>query len=278
MKLAAAAVYFDRLPVYDAYTGRRLFYGQFDLFDDSKRDAVNVQRRTLSVVPGTALPARFAVKAADQYWITGTAHNLDTFGATAIRDKLTLHRAHGLGTVRTPGQVIGNTGGTSMYFGLAWMKDWKEVEHTSQVFAYYELYVATSETVGADAYIELDGKVFRTRGAYTSEAGFKVLESDDLGATKVTVTVTAPGTYNPATDVISSSSASYPALLVRFAVDFLYEQQSAPKHEKGDVALLVRKTDVPTIKSNDTVTIAGVVHTVLSKQTESDCWNLHVRP
>ena len=278
MKLELAARYFDRLPVYDAYTNAELFKGQFDLFDDSKRDAVNVQRRTMSVVPAVSMPARLAVKAANQFWVVGNISHGDTFMASILRAKYTLHRAAGLAKLRTPGQVIADAGGSTAYAGLAWMKDWKEGEHSSKVFAYYEVYFSIAEAVVEGTFLELDGKVFRVRGVYTSESGFRVAESDDLGAARVSVTFSGPGTYDPTTDTLTSTPAAVAALLVRYAADYEYETQASVKRQEGDQVFLVRKATVPAVKAGDTLTHAGRVYRVISVSSESDCWNLTGRP
>jgi hypothetical protein len=278
VKLAAAARHFDRLPVYDAYSDRQLFKAQFDLFDDSKRDAVNIQRRTLSVAPLTSMPARLAIRAGDEHWLVGSMPHSDTWMSGLIRTKYTLHKALGLATVRTPGQVIGNTGGASLYAGLAWMKDWKEVEFSSRVFPYYEVYLASSEAVTPDQFIELGGKIFRSRAVYLSEAGFKVAEADDISAARTSVTYKGPGTYSPTTDTFSGTSAVLPALHVRYAANFDYDQPSAAKRAAGDIVLLVTKAALPTAKIGDEVTYDSVLHKVISIETESDCWNLTARP
>lgn len=278
MKLTAAATYFDRLPVYDAYSNKELFEAQFDLFDDSKRDAVNIMRRTLSVAPLTSMPARLAIKAASQHWIVGRNPNNDTFMRGLIRTKYTVQLAHGLALLRTAGEVITNTGGSAAYAGLAWMKDWKEVEYSSRVYPYYEVYFAYGEPLTPDQFIELDGKIFRSRGVYLSEAGFQVVEADDLQTARVSVSYTGPTTYDPSTDTFSGSTSTVPALNVRYAADFLYEQPSVLKRQPGDLVLLVRKTDVSSPKPDDGIVFSSKSYKVISVESESDCWNLTVRP
>lgn len=278
MKLAGAARYFDRLPVYDAYTNRELFKGQFDLFDDSKRDAINVMRRTLSVPPMTVVPPRHAVRAASQHWIIGRNANNDTFMSGLIRTKYTVQLAAGLATVRTPGEVIGNSGGTQMYAGLGWMKDWKEIEHSSRVYPYYEVYVAAAEPLAPDAYIELEGKVLRARGTYVSEAGFLVAESDDLQGARVSISYRARSVYNPATDTVTTTPVTTPALNVHYTANYRREQPSAPKREPGDLIILVRKVDVAAAKAGDQLVLGTRAYNVISVEDESDCWNLTVRP
>jgi hypothetical protein len=49
MRLSTAARFFDRTLFKDAFVPTTTFRGQFDLYDDSKRDGVTVARRVLSV-------------------------------------------------------------------------------------------------------------------------------------------------------------------------------------------------------------------------------------
>lgn len=71
LKLSAAASYFDRTPVVDAYTGAVICYGQVDPYDESKRDAGAAYRRVLSVAPGQVLPAHGAVSVLGMTWLVG---------------------------------------------------------------------------------------------------------------------------------------------------------------------------------------------------------------
>ena len=71
MRLADAASYFDRVVCADAFTPFEEFKGQFDLFDDSKRDGVTVDRRVLSCSSAVTVPTRRVVLAMGEYWIVG---------------------------------------------------------------------------------------------------------------------------------------------------------------------------------------------------------------
>ena len=71
MKLAAAAVYFDRDSVYDGYTGTLLFEAQFASYDGSQPDGSFSRRRTISAGPSIAHPARSVVTVHGEKWIVG---------------------------------------------------------------------------------------------------------------------------------------------------------------------------------------------------------------
>lgn len=280
MRLANAAKYFDRLTVYDGYSGMSSFKAQFDLFDDARRDAVGILRRVLSVANTVTVPARLVVECPiGKRWVVGAEQHLDTFGDAVIRKKYVVQSADNLIYLRTPGQVISGVGGTAVYGGFAWMKDWKEAEFGSKTHPYYEIFVSIAETVLPGTYlVNDDGRVFRARSTYTSEAGFLVVESDELEGAVKALTVTGPGTFNPTLDTVTGSPIAGYGLVMRFSANFEYLQESAIKRQEGDVIALVPKSSFATVKTNDKVLIGAESYVVLAVVSDQDCWRLHLRP
>ncbi len=279
MRLVNAAKHFDRLSVFDGYSGRHLFRAQFDLYDDSMRDAVSVQRRILSTPVDAVMPSRRVITVDGlSRWIAGTVSNTDYFNSSPIRVKHILHLANGIARVRSPGQTVQQQGGLDAYASLAWMKDWKEVEYSNSAYSYYDVYFAKGESVQAGHFIELDGLLLRCRNTYLSEGGFLIAEADDVSGTRQPLTYRARSAYDPVTDVYSVGASEITALVMRFSVDYEYARQAAPKREAGDLVALVRKVDVVSPKAGDVVTLSTVPYQVLSLATEGDCWRLHLRP
>lgn len=278
MRLFNAARFFDRLEVRDAYSGKFLFRGQFDVFDDSERDAIGIQRRTLSVTPGVKLPSRYALEAPTGiHWIAGALGNVDVFSNSSIREKYTLHRAVGLARVYTPGNLILDGASVSAYAGSAWLKDWREESVSSDAYPYYELFFGASENVQVGDYVLLNGDTYRVRSTYRSEAGFLVAEADDLAAAKTTITLLRK-TYDPLTDLETENPEEVGALVFRFLANYRYLQSSAPKFEPGDYVCLVPKATAASLSEGSEVQYAGRTFRAISIDTESDCWRLHLRP
>ena len=281
MKLQNAAHHFDKMPVYDAYTGTKLFNAQIGPYDDSKRDALNVLRRIISTRADSLPPTRRAVRTVDRengdVWILGLA-NHDVFLRERIRAKWIAQRAHGLFSIRTPAQAIAGTGGTAAYAGLAWLKDWKDPEYGSRTFPYYEIYFAPGEPVEPGSYLVVGTQTFRVRGTYSAESLMLVAECDELPATRQLVTLVTKASYSPTTDSTATTSASVPALVMRFMVNYEFQQESAPKREEGDMVVLIDKSDQPTAPVGSTVYINGRSYRTLSAVSEADAWRLHVRP
>lgn len=279
MRLLNAAKHFDKLEVRDAYSGKALFKAQFDLFDDSERDAIGIQRRTLSVAPDTTMPARYAVDApVGVKWVVGSLSNADTFLNKKIREKYTVQRVAGLARICTPSQVIAGTGGSEAYAGLAWLKDWREESVSSAAYPYYEIYFGLNEAVRPGDYVVLNGDVFRVRSSYKSEAGFKVAEADDLDAGVTSITITTSASFVPSTDSFTEATATIQALVVRFQANYEYQQDAAERFAPGDVSMLVSKATVVAAPLGAQVLYDGFIYRVLSAVTESDCWRLHLRP
>lgn len=278
MKLSAVARYFDRLPVYDAYTGKLLFKGQLDLYDQTKRDSVAFARRVLSFKPGTTLPLRSVLlTGAQEVFLLGGVTQTDTWGSDALRVSRVLHKVSGLAALRTPGQMVGNTGGSTAYCGKAWLKDWKDPESSSVAYPYYEMYFALDEPVQEGLFIELDSEIFRARSTYESEAGFLVAEADRLDGARVTVSYETASAYNPASDVVTSSAGSIPAIIMRYRAAYENVRASAVKPLPGDLVGYVRKSDV-TAKAGDTLVFGALRCSVLSVESDNDAWHVHIRP
>lgn len=279
MRLANAASYFDKVQVYDAYTGRELFTAQLDLYDDSERDAVSVQRRVISTPIDAVMPARRAIKVSGVPYIVGGTENADLFFDYRIRTKYILQRAVGMSYIRTPGQVVSAAGGVQAYAGLAWMKDWKESDYSNRAYPYYELFFGLGETVGAGSFLEVEGLTLRVRSMYRSEAGFVVAESDDITGARKAVTYTTYSAYDPTTDALTTSTIGIMGLVLPFFMsDFEYLRQSSPKRDEGDRICLVKKTDVAAPKSGDILVADTTSYRIMTAASESDCWRLHLRP
>lgn len=280
MRLKNAARYFDRLTAYDGYSGVAAFKAQFDLFDDSKRDAAGVMRRILSTADGVTIPARRVIECpVGSHWIVGEDPHLDTFDEYVIRRKYILQAANKLTYIRTPGQVLAGSGGIAAYAGYAWAKDWKENEYGSKTFPYYEAYFSRSEAVAPGAYLVTGTNLYRVRSVYDSEGGFRVAESDELGAAVKTLSITGPGVLNPVTDTITAPVPTVaPGIVMRFTANFEYQQESAIKRQEGDLVVLVTKLSFPTLKVGDKVDDGVIDYTVLAIASEADCWRLHCRP
>jgi hypothetical protein len=276
--LAQAASYFDLTVCTDAYSPFSAFYGQMDVFDDSKRDGVTVDRRVLSVAPTVVIPARRVVTIANEQWIVGVGQ-ADHFQGAKIRDKYVLHKSDGAVAIGTPAQHL-KGGTTSSYGAHLWVKDSKEMEVSSTLRSFLNIYLSTTEAPLPGHIISLLGRYNLVRNVFLSAAGFQVAECNQLASdTLQAATYTARTGYNQATDAFTEGTPkSLNLFKARFQDDYEYASKAADKMEPGDMRVLIAAADVATPAANDKVTIAGVVWKVITPEAEgATTWNLHLR-
>ena len=276
MRLADAAAHFDNTLCADAFAPTTQFYGQLDLYDDSRRDGSTVVRRILSVAPSVAIPARRALTIDGEQWLVG-GFQADSFAGSAVRHKYVLHRADGAATIQSVAQAL-STGGTPTYGAKLWVKDFKEVDVSSKLFAFVNIYLPTPETVVEGQLIALGGRLHFVRNTFVSAAGFLVAESDELASDALTTGSYAVATYAPATDTNTlAAGVAVNVLQTRYQDDYRYQNQVEPRFKEGDIKAFVTKAAIATAKSGDQLTIgatAWLVHSVLDEGTS---WGLHLR-
>ena len=108
------ACHFDDIQATDSYTGATLFKAQYSSFNEAAKDGTITKRRTMSVRPGTILPARRAVNFLSETWIIGDGNSDGIYG-TAIRTAYWMKKSTGLANLLTPAQVCNSASGTSLH-------------------------------------------------------------------------------------------------------------------------------------------------------------------
>jgi hypothetical protein len=277
MDLAAVASYFDRTICTDTFTWSEWFYGQLDLFDDSRRDGATVVRRILSVAPDVIMPARRVLTIHDEQWLVGT-NEFDSFQGSVIRDKYVLHRADGECTVQTVAQAL-STGGTATYAGKVWIKDAKEPGQSSTFEGFFNLYLPPSESVEAGQILGLGGRLHLARNCFVSVAGFLAVEVDELPVDALVSGTFIPRAYAPLTDLNTSGTpVTVNVLRLRWQNDYAYPTAAAEKFAEGDIKGLVRKAALAApAKPNDLLTLPDGSWQVVAIADEDLCWGLHLR-
>lgn len=277
MKLAAAASYFDRQQFSDAYSAAKLFKGQFDLYDDSKRDGLPTERRTFSTKACSSMPARRVVQVGTFQWIVG-GPNPDYFDACQIRTGWVANQVEGLATVVTLSQAIAGTGGFTAYSARSWLKETKEISESSQVYAQYELVFASTEPIAANQIVTLNAKPHLVRATYAGQAGFTKALVDEISYNPyVSISWNLSSVIDPVTELfIGGTVTGAPALLLRWQSSFEYRSEASPKFVAGDEMLITRASD-GTPKTGFNVTLEGASWRVLAIAPVGDCYRLHLR-
>lgn len=276
MRLLDAARRFDRTEFQDAYSGESLFFGQLDVFDDSRRDAYGVERRILSVAPGIRMPARRVIcePGRDEAWLVGTCQP-DYFNGQEIRNKYVLHRADGLAYLKTPSQALAGDEGVRAYANAAWLKDAKQQDEASTAPGMYGVFLAKPESLALDTVILLGDQTFWVRGRYGSSAEFLVAEVEDVTGSLQAVQY-GVAVYDPVADSNSITPRSVQAFVLRWQALYQNTSEAALKAERGDRVVVVRKADVPAPKVGDKV-VGAQPWTVRAIEGRGDVWALQVR-
>lgn len=274
MKLKNAAKYFDRTIFADAYDLLRTFQGQFDVFDDSKRDGLTIERRIISVGPDVVVPARRTVVADGVTWMFGDAAR-DYFKGESIRHKYVAHQATELVSVKTLAQALAGSAGLQAWASRVWIKAAKEVESSSDVTDVFDIYFSPTEAVPEGSLILMAGRWHIVRSLYQSAGGLLVALADELPEPVVTTCTFKDRTYNPVTDSYTAADSTVPVVRIRWQSHFRYPNRGSDKYKPGDISLVFSKTVTPT--TADKVTVGGISYNVLSVLDEGSTWLVHAR-
>lgn len=274
MKLANAARHFDKQVFTDAY-GTSTFNGQMNLFDDSVRDGLTVERRIISVAPTVVIPARKTVKMDGQTWILGDAAR-DYFKASSIRHKYVAHLATDLAAARTFEQQLMAQAGLAVWTSRVWVKGSKEIEISSEITNVYDLYFASTEALSEGMLVQMGGQYHLIRSLYPSTGGFLVALVDALEGSVVTTASFSQRVYQPLTDTYQTTPIVVSALFLRWQSHFRYPRVGVDRFKAGDKVAIVLKSAI-TPKAGDAVTVAGQAFTVKAVLDEGTCWGLHLR-
>lgn len=276
MDLHEAACFFDDTQVYDDL-GTPLFLAQLDLYDDSKRDGVGVDRRLLSMAPANEalLPASRLVKVVGQHWVVGEVQR-DTFQGEAIRHKAVLQRADESVVWGTPGQILAAVGLTTSLTGMVWTKEAKHETTTSDVRAMYTLYVAEAFAgLQPGNYARLRGTLCRVRSRYLTAGGFGAVEMFETSPGSERVVDYASRVFDGAAGSYTTTTLPDVAVLVLEAFEDYTITQADARIEKADKQVLVAKAAVATPKTGDSL---GGLGRVAAITDAGDCWQLQVCP
>lgn len=274
MRLIAAARAFDKEVIADAYNPGTTFKAQFDLFDDSRRDGMTIERRIISVSPTVSMPARRTVSYDGLTWLIGDSQR-DYYRGAAIRHKYVAHQATELVTPRTFSQALAGAGGTPAWAARVWVKGSKEIDISSDITDVFDIYFSPSETVSENMLVTMGGRTHLVRSTYPSSAGLLVALADELPDPVVTTAVLTNRTYLPTSDTYSVDPVTVACIRLRWQSHFRYPVRGTERFKPGDVAMIVLKS-AATPKAGDPVVVSGETYTVQRVLDEVDCWSLHL--
>lgn len=275
MRLADVANHFDNMPCLDGYNpSTPLFYGQFGVYDDSMRDGLTVERRILSVAPGTTPPAHRVVQSMNKRWVMGD-YAPDHYTSYEIRHKYIAHQADGLATVKTIAETLAAQAGRAVYMGMVYVKSAREIEVSSGRFEEYNAYCSITESIPERTMIQLNGAWHLVRTSFRSAAGFRVSSVSELETYPIETATLKARTFNPVTEGYAETSSTVTAIRVRWQDAFEYLMKSSEPYLRGDLQCFLAKSVA--VKAEDSLTLSDGVWKVLTVLDEGTYWSLHVR-
>lgn len=271
--LFAVACHFDDISVTDAYTGAAAFQGQFSSFNESAPDGTVAKKRTLSVRPGTAIPARRVIGFLGETWIVGDG-NVDGIYDAAIRQAHWMKKVTTSAELLTPAQVCAGTTGYVLYVSKDYLKDTVNGVTDTEYDPFWDIYAGMTEAAPKGSYLKIGATLFRVRGSHTESSGFLLVQCDEIDSNNiVTLTVQTGSAFDPITDTFTGGSATVTGIRLEPSKFYRYATQADPRYNSGDVSCLVGST----LSIGTTVTISGLRYRVMAVQPELDAFNLHLR-
>lgn len=281
MKLAQAAVYFDRDSVYDAYSGLLLFKGQFASYDGSQPDGSFSRRRTISVGPSIAHPPRSVVTVHNEKWIVGEFIT-DGFFDEPIRKTASAKAVTNLFTFLTPGEAALDdmTPTLAQAYGQErYLKDTVNTPTTSDYSPQYEITFGSTEIVPDEYFLRTPADLYHIRTTYKALEGFTVATADLIGATDYGenkyVTVVFTGGYDPITEMPTTGVTTSGILLYAYKL-YYHATEADPRNNQGDKTLIVAQSAVTPVNGSN-ISIDGEPHRIFGITPYHDSWNLRVR-
>lgn len=276
MRLHAAATYFDKSVLTDAYTGSIVGKAQLNATDIFKLDGASVRRRLISVGPGVTPPTRMAVRLGGDVYLMGEP-SADEHGGSPIRTNYVLHHTPGQATIKTLAEALGNAAGRTMWASREWNKDVADLQTSSSYFNDYHIFVAKTEAVAQENLIYVDGQWHICHAVHPSLSGFTDAVSHEILGTVFETVDVASRTYNPLTDAWTSSTVNAKVLRVRWQEKFEYLTKGQANYERGDETIVVLKAGWPAAKASDTLTLSDGTWRVLSVRDDGLTLALHAR-
>lgn len=274
MSLKDAARVFETNVFTDTY-GSATFKGQILPYPDSVRSGAPTRRRILEVAPEVVIPTRRTVTCNGVHYIVSFGSN-DLFNNQVIRVKYPILPVDTSYNIRSIGEVLANSGGTSGYMAPSYIRR-VVLEDNSAFDGGYEIYLSTYNTVPRGHIVVGGGRYFKAREASrTDDIGFAVFEATELITPVSTMTFQAQGgTYNPTNDTYNPPAAiSNVSVFIEHSIlDFEHEQMGYVKIEEGDKAISFLKSQVSAVKVGDRIGN----YQIMGLDDRSTYWTTHAR-
>ena len=270
------AKHFDDTPVVDGYTLAPLYLGQFATFLEASPDGNTSQRRTMSLAPGLAIPARRVIYAQDTTHLVGFG-TVDTFFGATIRQAFWLKHATGLFTILTPAEAALGSIGRTAYAHRDYLKDTVNTSTDSEYDPFWNIFFTPIEGVLKGTFLEFEGTFYRVRSKHVGIEDLTNAAADELDAgSRVTVEFTSTGAYDPVTDTMAGGSVTTTGILLDRYQFYELKTEADALTKAGDKTLVVAASAI-TPEVGRPVTVNGQPWRIEQSTPEQDAYALHIR-
>lgn len=274
MKLSDASRYFDQIIAIDPITGMVLFTGQIDPFDESRRDSSTSYRRTLSVKPGTVMPASRTVRMLGRVWMIGA---MEPDGMLELhREKYVIQHAPVQMKVSRLSEFLAGTVAATSFASANWVKDEKDLATTSTTPQVFDVTLPLGTDARAYDVLWGSGYAYLVLSPHDLASGLfnaHCLKLDHVLPEAATISTR---TYSPTTGTYTASApTAINALRVVWQNLFQYESQMSERYQEGDIAIALPTGTVAT--TSTLITIGGVTYQTLAVPAVSGAVVLHAR-
>lgn len=272
MKLSNVVKRFNNTPYFCAYTGDEMGYGQLDVWDDSKRDGLTVQRRIFEVEVGSPMPQRGVITFEGDHWLVGHL-NKDLFRGKVHREKYVLHQAEEKVDYRSIKEHLEDAEGVGIFAARVWTKTAAQVEISSEKFNQMQVFTSRSEPVEVGDVFTFSEKQYISTEVYPSTAGHQVSICEELDAEALEVGEIIAEKYNPITEEMTAVKTPIKVFKLRWQSHFDYLSLATPNFERGDI----QGATLTPLDNGTIVTLSDVRWKVQHMQPKGGVYFHHLR-
>lgn len=275
MRFSDISAYFDKDPVYDAYTGALLFTCHTSAHDDHTSSGSTSRRRTMTTSEGIAIPPRRAVVLYGEAWIVGNS-NPDHFQGVAVRRSHDLKKSTGLMELLTPGQACLGGAGPQFHAHREYYRDSVDTRSSADWDVMWNIYHAPGEGVMEGKFLRQDGILYRARTTRDSVEQYDITAADQLDAD----TMQSAEFTSQQRSLVTEQPVGAPITVQVIQTDltkfFEFRTQGESKVQPGDRTIFVAQS-AHTPKVGAEFTMQNLRWRVLAVVPELDAYALHVR-
>ncbi len=275
MDLRVAAVWFDQTLCVDAY-GVDTFMAQLEPLDYYKLDGASVKRRIMSTGPDVDLPSRMTIRIDDQVYLVGDK-TPEHFQGNLIRNRYVMSGADSLVTVRSPAQVLQQSGGREVWATLVFNKVQTDERFSSLPVAEFRVFLGSAESINEHD-IVLDGQfAYLVIAPYKSDSGLISGVALRLEHSVPEPAMYVSTTYDPISDTNVEALTPTSVIRSRWSYDFAYLSAGTPKYAHGDMTMLGLSSVFASVKNDHIIECAGDRWSVVTSSQQGDVVRMHVR-